>query len=25
MKKYRKELNKDIQATEVVWKEVNNK
>ena len=25
MKKYRKELNRDIQATEVVWKEVNNK
>ena len=25
MEKYRKELNKDIQATEVVWKEVNNK
>lgn len=25
MKKYRKELNKDIQATGVVWKEVNNK
>lgn len=25
MKKYRKELNRDIRATEVVWKEVNNK
>lgn len=25
MKKYRKELNRDIQVTEVVWKEVNNK